>query len=290
MNKKKLLLGTLFCVLAMGGTAYAQELTIDGISFEIPDEWQEIQSDTNEDGSVYIKYQFAGGEPYYYTVPYPEGTTMIDDTIFDAGREELRKTDGYEEITTSASDVNDIRKHFTCFYIGDDMGMMSAFDTGKSILNCVYITPAGTDYDISSQWAKSVDDPQKVNGTENTNTYSISAEDSIKSTIKSRITDKYNSTDITEITVNENAGTDELDDYVALVYLTWNVKNSAKTSKEMLDMYSSDLAAYLAGECPDVSEVAIFWKVPYLTENTSKWTYARNGENMYLTDNMIGWQ
>ena len=272
MNKK-LFLGTILCALAMGGTAYAQDLTIDGISFEIPDEWQQIQNDENEDGSVYIKYQFAGGEPYYYTVPYPEDTTMIDDTIFDAGREELRKMEGYEEITTSVSDVNDIRKHFTCFYIGDDMGMLSAFDTGKSILNAVYITPAGTDYDVSSQWAKSVDNPKKEDGAVSTKNYSASTEDTIKEKIKSRITDKYNSTDITEISVNEHAGTDELDDYVALVYLTWNVQNSPKTSKEMLDMYSSDLAAYLASECPNVSEVAIFWQVPYLTTNTSKWTY-----------------
>ena len=288
MNKK-LLSGVLCCVIAMGGTAYAKDLTIDGISFEIPDEWQEIQNDIDEDGSVYVKYQFAGGEPYYYTVPYPEGTTIIDDTRFDAGREELRKTDGYEEISTSDTDANGIKEHFTCFYIGEDMGMLSAFDTGKSILNCVYITPAGTDYDISSQWAKSVDDPKKEEGTVNTNTYSVSAEDTIKATIKSRITDKYNSTDITDITVNENAGTDELDDYVALVYLTWNVKNSPKTSKEMLDMYSSDLAAYLASECSNVSEVAIFWQVPYLTDNSSKWAYTRNGDNMYLTDNMLGW-
>lgn len=288
MNKK-LFLGTILCALAMGGTAYAQDLTIDGISFEIPDEWQQIQNDENEDGSVYIKYQFAGGEPYYYTVPYPEDTTMIDDTIFDAGREELRKMEGYEEITTSVSDVNDIRKHFTCFYIGDDMGMLSAFDTGKSILNAVYITPAGTDYDVSSQWAKSVDNPKKEDGAVSTKNYSASTEDTIKEKIKSRITDKYNSTDITEISVNQNAGTDELDDYVALVYLTWNVQNSPKTSKEMLDMYSSDLAAYLASECPNVSEVAIFWQVPYLTTNTSKWTYTRNGDNMYLTDNMLGW-
>lgn len=289
MNKKKMLLCTLFCVLAMGGTAYAKDLTIDGITFEIPEEWQEIQNDTNEDGSVYIKYQFAGGEPYYYTVPYPEGTTVIDDTIFDAGREELRKTEGYEEISTSVTDANGIKEHFTCFYIGEDMGMLSAFDTGKSILNAVYITPAGTDLDTSLQWSKSVDDPQKTDGAENTNTYSTPIEDTIKETIKFRITEKYNSTDITEITINENAGTDELDDYVALVYLTWNVKNSPKTSKEMLDMYSSDLAAYLANECPNVSEVAIFWQVPYLTTNTSKWTYTRNGDNMYLTDNMLGW-
>lgn len=203
---------------------------------------------------------------------------------------QIKNTPGSDPIkTTSVSDVNDIRKHFTCFYIGDDMGMLSAFDTGKSILNAVYITPAGTDYDVSSQWAKSVDNPKKEDGAVSTKNYSASTEDTIKEKIKSRITGKYNSTDITEISVNQNAGTDELDDYVALVYLTWNVQNSPKTSKEMLDMYSSDLAAYLASECPNVSEVAIFWQVPYLTTNTSKWTYTRNGDNMYLTDNMLGW-
>lgn len=56
----------------------------------------------------------------------------------------------------------------------------------------------------------------------------------------------------------------------------------------MLSMYSSDLAAYLAKECPNVSEVTIFWEVPYLTTNTSKWSFERN-ENMYLTENILGW-
>ena len=83
--------------------------------------------------------------------------------------------------------------HF--YYI---MGMLSAFDTGKSILNAVYITPAGTDYDVSSQWAKSVDNPKKEDGAVSTKNYSASTEDTIKEKIKSRITDKYNSTDITE--------------------------------------------------------------------------------------------
>ena len=45
---------------------------------------------------------------------------------------QIKNTPGSDPIkTTSVSDVNDIRKHFTCFYIGDDMGMLSAFDTGK---------------------------------------------------------------------------------------------------------------------------------------------------------------
>ena len=291
MKKRKLLMGALFCSIGIMGstTVYAKNLTIDGISFEIPDEWQEVQNETKEAGSAYIKYQFAGGEPYYYTVPYADDTTIVDDTMFDAGREELRKTDGYTEISTSVDDVNGIRKHFTSFYVGDDMGMLVSFDTGKSILNAVYITPEGTSYDDSSQWAMSVDNPKKADDTVNDKTYSAAPEDTIKSTIKSRISDQYRDTDITEITINEDAGTDTLDDYIALVYLKWNVQNSKDTSEKMLSMYSNDLAAYLAEKCPNVSEVSVFWEVPYLTTNTSKWSFERNGENMYLTDNVLGW-
>ena len=87
MKKRKLLMGALFCSIGIMGstTVYAKNLTIDGISFEIPDEWQEVQNETKEDGSAYIKYRFAGGEPYYYTVPYADDTTIVDDTMFDAG-------------------------------------------------------------------------------------------------------------------------------------------------------------------------------------------------------------
>ena len=289
MKKRNLLLSIIIGISVVGGTTVcAQDLTIDGISFEIPDEWQEIQNDINDDGSVFIKYQFSGGEPYYYTVPYSEDTVTVDDTMFDAGREELRKTDGYTEISTSVDDVNGIRKHFTSFYIGNDFGMLTAFDTGKSILNAVYIEPENTSYEDSSQWAKSIDNPKKIDGPENNKIYSTPAEESIKSTVESRISAQYMKTDITEITINENAGTETLDDYIALVHLTWNVQNSKDTSEKMLSMYSSDLAAYLAKECPNVSEVTIFWEVPYLTTNTSKWSFERN-ENMYLTENILGW-
>lgn len=111
----------------------------------------------------------------------------------------------------------------------------------------------------------------------------------IESTIRQRVSDKYDNTDITKITVNEDAGTDNPDDYIALVYLKWNVKNSESTSEEMLSMYSNDLAATVSEEYEDVQEITIFWEVPYLTDNTSKWTFERKEKNMYLTDNIIGW-
>lgn len=52
-------------------------------------------------------------------------------------------------------------------------------------------------------------------------------------------------TQIDRITINDDLGTEADGDYIALVYLTWNQKNTEKTSKKMLEMYSSDLAATL---------------------------------------------
>ena len=51
-------------------------------------------------------------------------------------------------------------------------------------------------------------------------------------------------TQIDRITINDDLGTETDGDYIALVYLTWNQKNTGKTSKKMLEMYSSDLAAH----------------------------------------------
>ncbi len=97
---------------------------------------------------------------------------------------------------------------------------------------------------------------------------------SIINTLTGRITDKYEGTTIDEITINEDGGTSVSDDYIALVYLTWNVKNSGSTSKEMLNTYSSDLAATLGKYNSSVNEICIFWTVPYLND-TAKCSYER---------------
>ena len=108
-------------------------------------------------------------------------------------------------------------------------------------------------------------------------------EGTIEGVIAARVADKMASTDIDGITVNADASNDGK--YIALVNLTWNVKNSAETSKKMLAMYSEDLAATLANESPDVSEVAVFWTVPELGA-TAKVSYASNGTGMMLADEM----
>ena len=99
--------------------------------------------------------------------------------------------------------------------------------------------------------------------------------------------EEYHNAVIDRITINDDLGTEDENDYIALVYLTWNTKNSGKLSKEMLKMYSDDLAATLANENDTVQEIAIFWTVPYLND-TAKCSYERVPDGFVVMDEMWG--
>lgn len=101
------------------------------------------------------------------------------------------------------------------------------------------------------------------------------------------ITENYTYTTIDSITINEDLGTEEEGDYVVLARLTWEQKNSGSTSKEVLAMYSSDLAARFGTDQLSVKEIAIFWTVPYLNDANAKWAYERVDSGMQLSDNML---
>ena len=105
--------------------------------------------------------------------------------------------------------------------------------------------------------------------------------------VKEYVNQYYHDTKIDSITVNPNMGTEKDDDYIALVRLTWNVKNSAKTSKEMLDMYSSDMAARMYKDLPEIQELAVFWTVPYLNNGNAKISFERAGNGMKYTDKVF---
>lgn len=108
----------------------------------------------------------------------------------------------------------------------------------------------------------------------------------IEQVIRNRIGEEYTYSEIDRITINDNLGTDATDDYIALVYITWNQKNSGKTSKEVLKLYSDDLAATIGEQCENVQELAIFWTVPYLNNANAKCAYERKGNGMYEMDMM----
>lgn len=95
--------------------------------------------------------------------------------------------------------------------------------------------------------------------------------------IRSHVRSEYADTNIDHITVNN--------DNIVLAYLVWNVKNSEKTTKEMLRMYSDDLAATLVDDYDDLKEIAVFWNVPYLSKDY-KWHYTCTSSGAYMDDSM----
>ena len=109
----------------------------------------------------------------------------------------------------------------------------------------------------------------------------------IEQTIRDRITDNYADTTIDSITINKNLGTvDDTNDYIALVYLTWSLKNTGPTAKPVLQLYGDDLATTIGESCEDLAEVVVFWNVTYLDANV-KVAYERNGSGAMLeTDSM----
>ncbi|BAL85185.1 hypothetical protein SELR_pSRC500110 (plasmid) [Selenomonas ruminantium subsp. lactilytica TAM6421] len=96
----------------------------------------------------------------------------------------------------------------------------------------------------------------------------------------------YDETTIDSITLNPDLGTEKDGDYVALVRLTWNRKNSGKMSREMLEMFSSDMAAKAYEDLPDVQELAVFWTVPYLN-GSAKVSFERTSGGMKFTDKVF---
>ena len=114
----------------------------------------------------------------------------------------------------------------------------------------------------------------------------LSEDERIKQFVQDTVADNYRSTTVDSITINENLGTDTADDYIVLVNLTWDVKNSAKTTKEMLEMYTSDLAANLNQTFDSVSEITVFWAVPYHTSD-GKISYEKVDNGMKLADKIF---
>ncbi len=118
---------------------------------------------------------------------------------------------------------------------------------------------------------------------------SLSHSQDIRQKLTDIVKQNYASTKVSDISINKNLGTDAAGDYVALVTLTWNVKNNPDLTKKMLAMYSEDYAARIGSDIPKVSEFCIFWIVPYYSDSdtVAKYAYERRKKGMYETDSMI---
>lgn len=121
-------------------------------------------------------------------------------------------------------------------------------------------------------------------------TYSEGPMREIEETIRSRAKEKYEDANITKLQIFDETD-DGTDNYTVMVYLDWSRKNKSDTAKDMLKMYSSDLAATIGNENEDVNTIRIYWRIPYLQENGNKvgngenyWIYTRDTNGMTLKD------
>lgn len=107
----------------------------------------------------------------------------------------------------------------------------------------------------------------------------------IEKIIKKRFDDgDYKNVKLDRITINENLGTDNPDDYVALVYFKFDIRNKKETGNNLMGMYSDDLVATLAKQgITDISEAAIFWEDDY-NNRKLKYAYEYRNEGFYITD------
>lgn len=104
--------------------------------------------------------------------------------------------------------------------------------------------------------------------------------------IKKIIEEKYKTTSIEKIEINEDMGASEKNKLIALVYLSFDALNTSKTAYNMVEMYSDDLAANIGKDSDTVNQIAVFWKVPYINEEetVAKFSYERSGKQMKITD------
>ena len=112
------------------------------------------------------------------------------------------------------------------------------------------------------------------------------SKEEIKKIVKNIVSTDLSETKINDLTVNNYQG--EENKYIVLPHLKWEVENSKKTTVEMLEMYSDNIAAKLY-EQPGIEEITVFWEVPYHLEgeNIAKFNYTRTTTGMAKNDKWL---
>lgn len=90
---------------------------------------------------------------------------------------------------------------------------------------------------------------------------------------------------INNIQVNNNASKND-GSKIALVYLNWDVSNSASTTRQMLEMYSARIVGKALVKDQDIGEAVLFWEVPYhaMDTNVAKFNYFKKNGEFYEGD------
>ncbi|WP_077533172.1 hypothetical protein [Massiliimalia massiliensis] len=142
----------------------------------------------------------------------------------------------------------------------------------------IKITPDVT-YDIIDSQYYSSNNSGDSKGSVTTDT-----KEGVENKIRGLINEEFENTDIISISIIDDFGTEENDDYVAIISLRYNQENNGIKSKKVLGLYNTDLAAYIGTEIPNVEKLTITWEVPHLENAAAKRSYERKGEWMQTSD------
>ncbi|MCU5601232.1 hypothetical protein [Bacillus wiedmannii] len=113
-------------------------------------------------------------------------------------------------------------------------------------------------------------------------------ESKVESTLTDVLTDmKY--VTVKESKINEHLGTDNPDDYILLLYLSFDGKNSSQQTKSLIDMYNNEIGARIGQTADKVQELAIFWEVPHIKKgpNLAKANLQRLDDKMVFKEKWI---
>lgn len=89
---------------------------------------------------------------------------------------------------------------------------------------------------------------------------------------------------VNSVTVNENAGTENTDDVIVLVNLTWYTKNREDQTRKVIEILSNRIARKLENHLPNESELTLFWDADFTGLSIKHSFYKRDNE-MYIYNN-----
>lgn len=101
-----------------------------------------------------------------------------------------------------------------------------------------------------------------------------------------KIASKTYGTSIKKIIVNENLVTEQKEDFIVLVYLSFDMKNGIERTKEMINMGNNDIGGLVGKNIDNVTELTIFWEVPYHAKgkNVAKANLSRQENKMIFEE------
>ncbi|NUI58974.1 hypothetical protein HUN88_04220 [Bacillus amyloliquefaciens] len=121
---------------------------------------------------------------------------------------------------------------------------------------------------------------------EDENTTTVIENETEEDQINDLVENNLKNVSVDKIELNQDMSKNKEKQYIALVHLSFNLKNTPERAKKITQTYSEDLAARISDKVKSVDQLIIFWKIPYLNDNAvlAKNSYVRSGSHFIIAD------